>query len=157
MPAKDHWCNIKDGDIFPECDGQRIGEIARNVVLYNQTGNALSLPQILALTPDQLTNFLKQLKVEDFQKPIVESTIPEITERLKFMGNVGLSYLTLDRETSSLSGGEAQRIRLAGQLGSNSGYEIPVCTSTLFVECQISSLFSKLVIKHRPFPMSNAC
>ena len=119
LPAKDDWWNIKDGDICPECDGQRIGEIARNVVLYNQTGNALSLPQILALTPDQLTNFLKQLKVEDFQKPIVESTIPEITERLKFMGNVGLSYLTLDRETSSLSGGEAQRIRLAGQLGSN--------------------------------------
>ena len=49
LPAKDDWWNIKDGDICPECDGQRIGEIARNVVLYNQTGNALSLPQILSL------------------------------------------------------------------------------------------------------------
>jgi len=79
----------------------------------------MSLPQMLALTPLAVGEFLKKLKVGKSQGPIVQAILPEILERLSFMGKVGLDYLSLDRETSSLSGGESQRIRLAGQLGSN--------------------------------------
>ena len=119
LPASDDWWLIKDGETCPKCDGQRLGVIAQNVVLGDHSGRKLSLPQLLSCPPDAVIQFLKDLKVEDSKKPVIESTVPEIIQRLKFMENVGLSYLSLDRETSTLSGGEAQRIRLAGQLGSN--------------------------------------
>ena len=63
--------------------------------------------------------FLKNLSVEKGKKPVLDAILPEVFERLKFMENVGLDYIALNRETASLSGGESQRIRLAGQLGSN--------------------------------------
>jgi excinuclease ABC subunit A len=62
---------------------------------------------------------LKNLKTSKRSKPVLDELLPEIEERMRFMDRVGLNYLSLDRATATLSGGEAQRIRLAAQLGSN--------------------------------------
>ena len=119
LPANGKWWSLSDGETCPECQGERLNEISRNIVLNGPKGTRMSLPQMLALTPLAVGDFLKKLKVGKSQEPIVQAILPEILERLSFMGKVGLDYLSLDRETSSLSGGESQRIRLAGQLGSN--------------------------------------
>ncbi|MFO8026586.1 MAG: excinuclease ABC subunit UvrA [Opitutales bacterium] len=80
---------------------------------------SVSLPQLLSLTPSQLLATLKAVKTTARSKPILAELLPEIEERMRFMDRVGLGYLELDRATATLSGGEAQRIRLAAQLGSN--------------------------------------
>ena len=69
--------------------------------------------------PVEIELFLKNLKINPQLNAIRDAILPEVFERLNFMSNVGLEYLSLNRETASLSGGESQRIRLAGQLGSN--------------------------------------
>ena len=119
LSASGDWWKVDDGTTCPKCNGTRLGTIARNVVLIDQNGKRLSLPELLGLPPELVLKFIQNLKVDQFGKEIVKSIVPEVQERLKFMHQVGLEYLCLDRETSSLSGGEAQRIRLAGQLGSN--------------------------------------
>ena len=119
LPASGDWWSMKDGSTCPKCNGQRLGKIARNVILKDTQNHCLTLPKLLSLPPEDIVNFLQSLKVNKLEQPICESTIPEIVERLGFMQEVGLGYLSLDRDTSSLSGGEAQRIRLASQLGSN--------------------------------------
>ena len=119
LPACGEWWKLEDGSTCPKCDGQRLNQIARNVVLESKKNKMLTLPQLLSLPPASVIDFLNSLKIPPLQKPILETILPEISERLSFMEKVGLGYLTLDRETSSLSGGEAQRIRLASQLGSN--------------------------------------
>ena len=119
LPANGDWWKLEDGSTCPKCEGQRLNTIARNVVLESKKNKTLTLPQLLALSPSDVVKFINSLKVPTLQKPILETIVPEIEERLNFMEKVGLGYLSLDRETSSLSGGEAQRIRLASQLGSN--------------------------------------
>ena len=119
LPASGDWWNMENGSICPKCNGQRLGPIARHVILKSHKHKPLSLPKLLSLPPSKVIDFLSSLKIKSVEKPIFQSIIPEITDRLGFMKKVGLEYLTLDRETSSLSGGEAQRIRLASQLGSN--------------------------------------
>ena len=74
---------------------------------------------MLELTPSELVDILKSVKTDRRSKPILDELMPEIEERMRFMDRVGLGYLGLDRATATLSGGEAQRIRLAAQLGSN--------------------------------------
>ena len=81
--------------------------------------DSISLPELTRLTPDDLLTTLRSLKLEARGKLITQDIIPQIEERLRFLGQVGLDYLQLDRPTETLSGGEAQRIRLAAQLGSN--------------------------------------
>ena len=90
-----------------------------NVFLFSQNRQSYSLPQLLALPPVEIELFLKNLKINPQLNAIRDAILPEVFERLNFMSNVGLEYLSLNRETASLSGGESQRIRLAGQLGSN--------------------------------------
>ena len=99
--------------------GERLNEVGRNVFLKSNRRYLLSLPQLLALSPREISKFLNNLKCDYRQKPILDAILPEVLERLSFMEGVGLDYLSLNRETASLSGGESQRIRLAGQLGSN--------------------------------------
>jgi excinuclease ABC subunit A len=103
----------------PECGGTRLNRISRAVHLYFRHGPTLSLPALLALTPSQLLATLRDLELDARGKLIVRDIIPQIEERLKFMDEVGLAYLALERSADTLSGGEAQRIRLASQLGSN--------------------------------------
>ncbi len=108
-----------DGDVCPECEGQRLNLISRNVRLYPKKGDSFSLPELLASTPAELIRKLRSLKLDARGKRILREILPEVEERLRFMDAVGLGYLTLDRATITLSGGESQRIRLAAQLGSN--------------------------------------
>jgi excinuclease ABC subunit A len=80
---------------------------------------SLSLPALLACTPARLLAHLRALDLDPRGRLITQDIVPQIEERLKFLDHVGLGYLSLDRPTETLSGGEAQRIRLAAQLGTN--------------------------------------
>ena len=77
----------------------------------------LSIMDVCALSIDRADAFFDGLKLTEFQKKIAQDVIKEIRSRLKFLRDVGLGYLTLNRESGTLSGGEAQRIRLATQIG----------------------------------------
>lgn len=110
---------IEDGESCPDCGGSRLNEVSRNVFLPLQNGKKLSLPELLAMPSADVMTSLNALDLNTRNKAIAKDIIPEINERLRFLDQVGLGYLTLDRASSTLSGGEAQRIRLASQLGSN--------------------------------------
>ncbi len=102
---------ISDRDC-PDCHGQRLNRSARNVFV----GNA-NLPSLTALPIDQSLDFFNGLELAGWRGEIAAKIVKEIRERLHFLVDVGLDYLTLDRQADSLSGGEAQRIRLASQIG----------------------------------------
>ena len=109
-----------EGESCPECHGARLNRIGRAVKLHFRGKQPpLSLPELLRSTPSQLLAHLRNLDLDPRGKLIVRDIVPQIEERLKFLDHVGLAYLALDRPTETLSGGEAQRIRLAAQLGSN--------------------------------------
>ncbi len=104
----------------PECQGDRLNRIARAVKLHLRGRAApLSLPELLRLPPSDLIDRLHKLALDARGRAITQDILPQIEERLKFLDHVGLGYLSLDRPTGTLSGGEAQRIRLAAQLGTN--------------------------------------
>ena len=107
------------GKLCPTCHGERLNRIARAVKLPLKRGEPLTLPALLRLTPDPLLAALHGLQLDTRTKMITQDIVPQIAERLRFLAHVGLDYLSLDRPTETLSGGEAQRIRLAAQLGSN--------------------------------------
>lgn len=96
----------------PTCGGTRLNEAARNVVISNE-----SLSELTARSVESALDYLEALHLEGARGEIAERILKEIRERLRFLVNVGLNYLTLDRSAESLSGGEAQRIRLASQIG----------------------------------------
>ncbi len=105
--------------VCPDCEGERLNRISRNVKMYLKNGDAISLPKLLAKTSKELLSSLEKLKLDKRGELIARDIVAQIRERLRFLDKVGLDYLTLDRPTKTLSGGEAQRIRLAAQLGSN--------------------------------------
>jgi len=94
------------------CEGERLNESARNVFIgdYN-------LSKISKLSIANIHKFFKDLKLEGARGEIADKVLKEIIQRLEFLINVGLEYLSLERRSSTLSGGEAQRIRLASQIG----------------------------------------
>ena len=95
------------------CSGTRLNEKARNVFISKK-----SISNITSLTIEECYEFFINLKLKGMKKEVSQKIIAEITSRLSFLNNVGLTYLTLDRSAETLSGGEAQRIRLASQIGS---------------------------------------
>jgi len=95
-----------------ECGGQRLNRSARNVFVAER-----SLPDIGTDSIDAAQAFFENLTLDGWRGEIAAKIVKEIRERLKFLVDVGLDYLTLDRKADSLSGGEAQRIRLASQIG----------------------------------------
>ncbi|MDE1922776.1 MAG: excinuclease ABC subunit UvrA [Gammaproteobacteria bacterium] len=97
----------------PECGGTRLNRAARNVHLSGR-----SAPQLAALSVSGASGFFADLKLAGWRGEIAVKIVKEIGARLGFLENVGLGYLTLDRSADTLSGGEAQRIRLASQIGS---------------------------------------
>lgn len=108
------------GSPCPDCGGQRLARIPRAVKLHFQGKHApLSLPRLLASTPATLLHSLERLELDERGRAVVQDILPQIRERLRFLDHVGLGYLSMDRPTDTLSGGEAQRIRLAAQLGTN--------------------------------------
>jgi excinuclease ABC subunit A len=97
----------------PDCHGGRLRQAARDVKI-----GGLSLPEIVAMPITDANKFFSALELSEERKKIAEKVLLEIERRLKFLVEVGLEYLTLDRMASTLSGGEAQRIQLATNLGS---------------------------------------
>ncbi len=95
-----------------ECGGARLRLEARNVFIQD-----FNLPQLTALSIEQAQQLLKSLQLTGQRAIIAGRILQEINTRLNFLMNVGLEYLSLDRSADSLSGGEAQRIRLASQIG----------------------------------------
>jgi excinuclease ABC subunit A len=98
----------------PACDGARLNPVARAVRF-----RALGLHQLAAQPVDKAAGFFADLALSERETDIARDLVSEIRGRLAFLQHVGLGYLALDRAAPTLSGGEAQRIRLAAQLGSN--------------------------------------
>jgi excinuclease ABC subunit A len=97
----------------PECAGTRLRKEARHVFIGDKT-----LPEVSNLSLIQCRDFFNLLALTGHRAQVAEKIVKEITSRLTFLINVGLDYLSLDRSAETLSGGEAQRIRLASQIGS---------------------------------------
>jgi excinuclease ABC subunit A len=97
----------------PECGGTRLNQAARNVFITD-----LSLPDISNMSVGRAREFFAQLTLQGWRATIAIRIVKEINERLGFLSDVGLDYLSLNRSAETLSGGEAQRIRLASQIGS---------------------------------------
>ena len=100
--------------LCPECGGQRLRQEARDVKIDGR-----NLPEIVALSIKDADKFFETLELSEEREQIAEKLLLEISHRIKFLVEVGLDYLTLDRLASTLSGGEAQRIQLATNLGSS--------------------------------------
>ena len=100
--------------ICTTCDGKRLRKEANYVKVGNKT-----ISDLVSLPLDELSIFFKQLKLTPYEKNIGKRLLTEINNRLDFLKNVGLNYLTLNRTSNSLSGGESQRINLATSLGSS--------------------------------------
>jgi excinuclease ABC subunit A len=97
----------------PECDGSRLKEETRAVTIGN-----INLGQVSSYSIKNAKKFFSTLKLTKTDAAIAHQILKEVQERLSFLIDVGLDYLTLDRSAATLSGGEAQRIRLATQIGS---------------------------------------
>lgn len=95
-----------------ECGGTRLNHAARNVFVADQ-----NLADITRMPIDVSLNFFENLQLPGKKGEIASKVVKEINQRLSFLVNVGLNYLSLDRSAETLSGGEAQRIRLASQIG----------------------------------------
>jgi len=97
----------------PECHGARLKKESRAVKV-----NGLSIHEITAMSVTEALGFFSKLTLGKRERTIADRILKEIIERLRFMNEVGLGYITLDRPSATLSGGEGQRIRLATQIGS---------------------------------------
>ena len=100
-------------DKCSSCQGTRLNESSRNIFIFKK-----SISDITSMTIGECLTFFKKNKFHGMSKEVSNKIVQEITSRLSFLNNVGLNYLTLDRSAETLSGGEAQRIRLASQIGS---------------------------------------
>ena len=96
------------------CNGNRLKEEASFVKINNK-----SITDLVEMPIDLLLNFMKELKLNKYENKLAERITKEIKNRLSFICNVGLGYLTINRKSSTLSGGESQRINLANSLGSS--------------------------------------
>ncbi|SCK23252.1 excinuclease ABC subunit UvrA [Streptomyces sp. WMMB 322] len=97
----------------PTCEGTRLKPIVLAVTMQGK-----SIAEISAMSISECADFLREMTLSDRDKKIAERVLKEVNERLRFLVDVGLDYLTLNRAAGTLSGGEAQRIRLATQIGS---------------------------------------
>ena len=107
--------------ICAECSGSRINNLASKVQL-----NGLAIHQLCNLSIEQLKEFFDNIKIQKSQLEIINEPLKQCKQRIKFLMQVGLEYLTLDRLGKTLSGGEIQRVNLSQQLGSE-------LTDTLYV------------------------
>ena len=100
--------------ICPECGGGRL----RKEALYVKVGGC-DITELVAMPVDALIEFFDQLSLDEYDTKAAARVVTEIRNRLRYLSDVGLGYLTLDRLSSTLSGGESQRINLSSSLGSN--------------------------------------
>jgi len=110
---RDELSKLMSKSSCDECNGSRLNTKSRNVFI-----NKTQINTITSMRINEALNFIKKMRLDGAKKKIAEKILKEITERLTFLEDVGLNYLTLDRSAETLSGGEAQRIRLASQIGS---------------------------------------
>jgi excinuclease ABC subunit A len=103
----------------PTCEGTRLNAKARAVKFGGEGQLLMGIAELARLSVRDLRQWVQALVLAERETAIVRDLLPEIVSRLEFLEEVGLGYLTLDRGAPTLSGGEAQRIRLAAQLGSN--------------------------------------
>jgi excinuclease ABC subunit A len=108
------WAEDDAAQPCPACRGQRLKPEALAVRFHGQT-----IAEVTARSVQDAHRYFEKLKLEARERAIARDVTPELVGRLDFLALVGLGYLTLDRAAPTLSGGEAQRIRLAAQLGSN--------------------------------------
>ena len=111
--VRDELARFLNSRPCPQCEGTRLNSAARNVFVAGR-----SLPDISALSVGHAREFFAGLELDGWRATIAAKIVKEIGERLGFLSDVGLDYLSLDRSADTLSGGEAQRIRLASQIGS---------------------------------------
>jgi excinuclease ABC subunit A len=111
--VRDELGKYQSTQICSTCGGTRLNRAARNVFVENRP-----LPEIAALGVMAALEFFDGLSLKGWRGEIADKIVNEIGNRLKFLADVGLGYLSLDRSADTLSGGEAQRIRLASQIGS---------------------------------------
>jgi len=102
----------------PDCRGQRLRPEARAVMLTSNSGETKNICEATALTITEARDFFNALTLTPSQHEIAGKVLEEVRQRIRFLEQVGLEYLTLDRLASTLSGGESQRIQLATSLGS---------------------------------------
>jgi len=111
--VREELAKFLNSQACPDCGGTRLNNAARHVFILD-----LSLPEISKMSVGHARKFFETLKLEGWRATIAEKIVKEIGARLGFLSDVGLDYLSLDRSAETLSGGEAQRIRLASQIGS---------------------------------------
>jgi excinuclease ABC subunit A len=126
---EESWYGWQEGEreLCPECLGARLNAVARSVRLDlgggggldRGAGEGLTVEDLAHMSVETARRFFQKVNVKGRAALIARDILPEIQERLKFLGEVGLGYLQLGRGVPTLSGGEGQRIRLAAQLGSN--------------------------------------
>jgi excinuclease ABC subunit A len=110
--VRDELAKFLSSHACPDCEGTRLCADARHVYIEGTT-----LPQITQMTIAQAAEYFGQLQLSGSRATIAEKILKELQQRLQFLIDVGLNYLTLSRSADTLSGGEAQRIRLASQIG----------------------------------------
>jgi excinuclease ABC subunit A len=113
LPVREELAKYLGTQPCPDCRGSRLNRTARNVFVGTH-----SLPEIAHLTVGDAKAMFGKLDVAGWRAEVADKIVKEVGDRLRFLVDVGLDYLTLDRSAESLSGGEAQRIRLASQVGS---------------------------------------
>ncbi|MCW2784825.1 MAG: uvrA, partial [Marmoricola sp.] len=101
----------------PACAGSRLKPVSMSVTLGELGAGGMNIAEVCALPINEAAEFLNGVQLSVREKQIAERVLKEIQERLRFLLDVGLDYLSLDRPSGTLSGGEAQRIRLATQIG----------------------------------------
>ena len=104
--------------LCPDCRGQRLRAEARAVLIAPLNGPARNICEVSALTIAEAQNFFDNMQLSPAQTEVAGKILEEVRQRIHFLHQVGLDYLTLDRLSSTLSGGESQRIQLATSLGS---------------------------------------
>jgi len=114
LPVRVFLSRYRGYTVCPECEGSRLRQEARDIFI-----NDKNIADVCRMTIQESHEFFSDLSLSPAQAQIAERILLEIQSRLKFLNDVGLQYLTLDRLSSTLSGGEAQRIQLATSLGSS--------------------------------------
>jgi excinuclease ABC subunit A len=112
MAVREELAKFRSDKPCPDCDGNRLGRAARNVFVGER-----SITEVCGDSVSDASRFFQGLKLPGRRGEIATRILKEITQRLDFLVNVGLDYLNLARSAETLSGGEAQRIRLASQIG----------------------------------------
>ncbi|MDJ0759795.1 MAG: excinuclease ABC subunit UvrA [Woeseiaceae bacterium] len=111
--VREELAKFLNSQACPDCGGTRLNVAARHVFVDGH-----SLPEISGKSVGHAKAFFEELSLEGWRATIADKIVKEINDRLGFLSDVGLDYLSLDRSAETLSGGEAQRIRLASQIGS---------------------------------------